>query len=279
MNLRKYRTACYWLLPLSIFSNDAYAWGLFTHVYFSQSLLLASPLLDKRFREAIKRFPDLVAAGACIPDLAIMAKQFNTTHQWRKAEYLINHAQSFEEVAIALGYANHLYVDVIAHNHFVPAHEALWQHESMLTHIGAEWAMDAHIRKHIRQTPGTLLSQHAKLISHFIAPCFNQPQRMVEKNLIKLAYADRLLRGSYIPSMIHQGIRFGNRKKHKHYDYYIEKTQLALQDFHKVLNGCHPDWLPELTTSHDAQRVAMWRQHCLETLQINHTEPIRYYIG
>ncbi len=277
MNYRKLCIASCWIFPLSIFSVDANAWGLYTHVYFAQSIFLASPLLDKRFREAIKRFPELVAAGACLPDLAIMSKKFKTTHQWQKAEYLINNAKTPEETAIAIGYANHLYVDVIAHNHFVPAHEALWQHNSILTHIGAEWAMDAHIKKSLYQTPGRLLAKHATLISHFIAPCFTQSQRFVKKNLVKLAYSDRLLRFAKIPSLIHIGVWFKNRKKHKHYDYYINETELALNDFHKVLNGYHPNWLPELRLSDDMHRVTMWRQHCLETLHIDHAEPIRYY--
>ncbi len=277
MNIKKHLRTCYWLLPLFVYSIDANAWGLYTHVYFAQSALLASPLLDKRLREAIKRFPELVAAGACLPDLAIVSKQFKTTHQWQKAAYLINHAQTPEETAIAIGYANHLYVDVIAHNHFVPAHEALWEHESMLTHIAAEWAMDAHVKKLLQYTPGQLLSKHASLMSHFVAPCFSQPQRVVKKNLTKLAFADRLLRTVQIPNIIHKSIRFSNRKKHKHYDYYIGKTEQALKDFHKVLNGYHPNWLPELSISDDVHRITMWRKHCLETLHIDHSEPIRYY--
>jgi hypothetical protein len=277
MKVNKYINAFWWCLPLSIYSFDADAWGLYTHVYFAQSLFFASPLLDKRFRESIKRFPELVMAGACLPDLAVISKLFKTTHQWQKAEYLINNAKTDEETAIAIGYASHLYVDVIAHNHFVPAHEALWEHESIFTHIASEWAMDVHIQKSLISTPGQLLAKHATFISHFIAPCFEQPQRLVKNKLIKLAYADRLLRTVKLPSVIYKCIHFNNRAKHKHFDYYISKTKLALQDFHKVLNGHHPNWLPELSISNDLQRVTMWRKHCLETLHIDHAEPIRYY--
>jgi hypothetical protein len=277
MRLKRFLNAFWWCLPLTIYSLDANAWGLYTHVYFAQSLFLASPLLDKRFRESIKRFPELVMAGACLPDLAIISKRFKTTHQWQKAEYLIDNASSHEETAIAIGYASHLYVDVIAHNHFVPAHEALWEHESILTHIAAEWAMDVHIQKSLLSTPSQLLSKHATLISHFIAPCFEQPQRFVNKKLIKLANADRLLRSAKIPTLIHKCIHLNNNAKHKHFDYYINKTKHALQDFHKVLNGHRPNWQPELSVIDDLQRVMMWRRHCLETLHIDHAEPIRYY--
>ncbi len=275
--MQKYLKTFWWGLPISIYSLDAGAWGLYTHVYFAQSLLLASPLLDKRFRESIKRFPELVMAGACLPDLAVISKQFKTTHQWQKAEYLINNAKTHEETAVAVGYASHLYVDVIAHNHFVPAHEALWEHDSLFTHIASEWAMDVHIQKSLLSTPGKLLSKHATLISHFIAPCFEQPQLFVKQKLIKLAYADRLLRSVKLPTIIHQCVQFNNSSKHKHFDYYINETKYALQNFHKVLNGHRPNWQPELSAIDDLQRVMMWRKHCLETLHIDHAEPIRYY--
>jgi hypothetical protein len=194
MKTRQLLNACWWCLPISLYSLDANAWGLYTHVYFAQTLFLASPLLDKRFREAVKRFPELVMAGACLPDLAVISKQFKTTHQWGHVEFLINHATTDEQTAVAIGYASHLYVDVIAHNHFVPAHEALWQHESIFTHIAAEWAMDVHVQRLLHQTPGQLLAKHAAFISHFIAPCFDQPQRLINRKLRTLGYADQLLR-------------------------------------------------------------------------------------
>jgi hypothetical protein len=277
MNSRKLLNGFWWCLPLTIYSLDANAWGLYTHVYFAQSLFIASPLLDKHFREAIKRFPELVMAGACLPDLAVISKKFKTTHQWQKAEYLINYATTDEETAIAIGYASHLYVDVIAHNHFVPAHEALWEHESIFTHIAAEWAMDVHIQQSLQQTPGQLLSKHAHMISHFIAPCFDQPQRLINKKLRTLAYADRLLRAVKLPNIIHQCIHFNNNQKHKHFDYYINQTEEALKDFHKILNGQLPNWQPERTAIDDLSRVLMWREHCLATLHMDHAEPIRYY--
>ncbi|MEO7343402.1 MAG: zinc dependent phospholipase C family protein, partial [Methylotenera sp.] len=90
-------------------------------------------------------------AGACLPDLAIVSHRYRHTHLWENAHQLLLNAQSDEETAIAIGYASHLYVDVIAHNHFVPAHEAMWSghkifrikglENSMLTHIASEWGM------------------------------------------------------------------------------------------------------------------------------------------
>lgn len=277
MRLQKYCQLVVWFLPISFYSIDANAWGLYTHVYFAQSLLLATPLLDRRFRKAIIQFPELVMAGACLPDLAVISKKFKATHQWQKAKHLIDHANTDEEMAIAIGYASHLYVDVIAHNHFVPAHEALWKNESVFTHIASEWAMDVQVQQNLQKMPGQLLSTHATFISHFIAPCFAQPQHLVRNNLIKLSYADRLLRCVKLPTIIHTYIRLNNSTKNKHYDYYISNTKKALQDFHKIMNGLQPNWQPELPVVDDLTRISAWRQHCLETLYIDHAEPIRYY--
>jgi hypothetical protein len=278
MQIRKYMNAVCWWLPLCLYSIDANAWGLFTHVYFAQSLLVATPLLDKRFRNVIKQFPELVMAGACLPDLAVISKKFNTTHQWHKAEYLIGAANTEEEMAIAIGYISHLYVDVIAHNHFVPAHEAMWLNESIFTHIGSEWAMDGHISSKISHTPSQLLTQHAEQISCFIAPCFDQHPSVVKSNLKKLALADGLLRLVQLPNIINKYVQFVRNGKHKHFDYYIAKTEHALEEFHKVFYGHRPSWEPELANI-DANHMMTWRVRCLEELIEGHAMPIRHYTG
>ena len=117
-----------WSFPLIFYAIDANAWGLYTHLFFSQWLILSTPLLGSatlspKIQQAIKRFPKLVLAGACLPDLAVVAKAFNSTHQWHIAEKMMQNAVTDEEIAIAVGYSSHLFVDVVAHNHFVPAHE------------------------------------------------------------------------------------------------------------------------------------------------------------
>ena len=46
-----------WLTPLLLYSSDALAWGLYTHVYFAQQLIWAVPLADPRFRRAMFALP------------------------------------------------------------------------------------------------------------------------------------------------------------------------------------------------------------------------------
>ena len=72
---------------LATFPAEALAWGLQTHVYFSQGILLALPLLDPALRRAVQRFPRLLLAGACLPDLALLGRPLGTaafrgTHGW-----------------------------------------------------------------------------------------------------------------------------------------------------------------------------------------------------
>src|SRR5688572_7450696 len=193
----------YWLTPTIIFSGDANAWGLVTHLYFAQSLLWAMPLLDPRLQRAIRRFPELVMAGACLPDLAIVSPTFRHTHQWENSHHLLLTANTDEETAIAIGYASHLYVDVIAHNHFVPAYEAMWIQNTMLTHIAVEWAMDAHLAPLLDTSPGTLLTTHREVLISFIAPRFRCSESRADIALRRLSFWDDILRKFHIPRLIY----------------------------------------------------------------------------
>ncbi len=76
-----------WLTPLLLYSSDALAWGLYTHVYFAQQLVWTVPLAEPRFRRAMCAFPGWVMAGACLPDLSLTGQHagtydFKQTHQW-----------------------------------------------------------------------------------------------------------------------------------------------------------------------------------------------------
>ncbi|HZV99139.1 MAG TPA: zinc dependent phospholipase C family protein [Methylophilaceae bacterium] len=265
-----------WLTPLLIFAADANAWGLVTHVYFAQSLLWAMPLLDPRLQQAIKRFPQLVMAGACLPDLAIVSPAFRYTHHWENAHHLLLSAHSDEEKAIAIGYASHLYIDVIAHNHFVPAHEAMWLEKTMFTHIAAEWAMDAHLMPLLDTTPGDLLGTHHEILAHFIAPRFRCSEKIACTAILRLAKADDLLRRLHIPKLIYCCMRLLDRRVFTHFVYYIAKTQLAIRNIGIMLEGGLPQWEPELNHM-DKHQLANWRKECLQHLQQLHPDPIDYF--
>lgn len=261
-----------------LYSIDGHAWGLVTHLYFAHSLLWAMPLLDPRLQHAIRRFPELVMAGACLPDLAIVSRAFSHSHLWENAHQMLTSAHSDEETAIAIGYASHLYVDVIAHNHFVPAHEAMWTERGMVAHIAAEWAMDAHLAPLMQDTPGQLLSRHHQLLSDFVAARFRCSILCSDKALRKLAVLDKLLRSARIPSLIYHSSRLLDRRTHRHFIYYIARTQCAMRDIGSMLEGRSPSWEAELKHL-SGQELSAWRRQCRRHLDLLHPAPIDYFDG
>lgn len=281
-----------WCFPLGIFSIDANAWGLYTHIYFAQWLLVASPLLDPKIQQAIKKFPTLVLAGACLPDLAIISKHFHTTHQWQKAEWMIENAHSDQQIAIAVGYSSHLFVDVVAHNHFVPAFEAKWKripwlNNALITHITSEWAMDAHIAQHIEYSPHQLIRMHIKELSTFVVPCFfngndglnGSPTHFSAKacvHLNRLAWADYVLRKSRLSFAVLRLIQLKDKRLVKSLEYYLAKTKNALTHFDQSVQGNRPLWEPELNHLNAAEMI-VWREKCLRELTRRLATPINFY--
>lgn len=234
------------------------------------------PLLDPRLQKAIKNFPSLVMAGACLPDLAVVSHRFRHTHLWENAHQLLVSAKTDEEIAIAVGYASHLYIDVIAHNHFVPAHEAMWLENSLLTHIASEWAMDAHLSPLMNTTPQQLLSQHKAVIARFIAPQFHCSIQSTEQALKRLAFWDGVLRRVKLPHLIYGLAKCLDRQLFKHFVYYIAKTQVAIAGIGPVLNGHKPSLEPELKNL-DRQEMSAWRQQCRSHLKLQHPLPVEYF--
>jgi Zinc dependent phospholipase C len=270
-----------WAIPISFYALDANAWGLYTHIYFSQYLLLLAPLLGNKvlntnIRQAIKKYPGLVLAGACLPDLAIVSKAFNATHQWRISEQMLAAARTEQELAIAVGYSSHLYVDVIAHNHFVPAHEAKWKNKNILTHIASEWAMDAYVANDLKHKPHQLIRVHLTVLSEFIAPIFKVPTETAKANLKRLAFLDQLLRITKLSPMILWVLKKRDMEFIKNLNYYLAKTEHALGQFHHALQGKRPNWQPELHNLSVDELIA-WRAHCLGDLRLHMLNPVDFY--
>lgn len=270
-----------WGFPLLFYAIDANAWGLYTHLFFSQWLLLSTPILDPKIQAAIKRFPQLVLAGACLPDLAVVGKAFNRTHHWQKAEKMLQNAITDEEIAIAVGYNSHLFVDVIAHNHFVPAHEAKWAHinflnKSVAAHIASEWAMDAHLDKQVAQCPHHLILSNLNVLSQFIAPYFEVTTTHAKRKLRILAWADGLLRVTQLSSMMLWVLKLRDSDFVKNCDYYVIKTSHALVNFEQSLQGNRTSWQPELN-HFTAAEMLIWREQCLQDLIKRLATPIHFY--
>jgi hypothetical protein len=257
-----------WLIPLLLYSSDALAWGLYTHVYFAQQLVWAIPLADTRFRRAVGAFPAWVMAGACLPDLSLTGQHagthdFRQTHQWDTARRLLEQASSDEERAIALGFASHLLVDIIAHNHFVPAHEKLWLNVPVLTHASSEWAMDAHVKDHVFNPPASLLKQNRDVLTRFAAAHFQCDPAKAGSAIMLLAHGDALLRGSRLADGLYQTGKVLDRNLKRRFNYYLRETSRRLVQINHVIEGRSPAWhaeppLPHL--AHDRVRSHTLRQ-------------------
>jgi len=259
-----------WLIPLGLYSANAHAWGLFTHIYFAQLLIWSVPLADPRLRRAIKSFPQLVMAGACLPDLSIVAgyartDAFDANHEWETTEKLFRNAHDDRETALAIGYGSHLLVDVIAHNHFVPAHEIMWLDFPTVTHIAAEWAMDAHIRRHLFAEPQRLLQGQARTLIPYVARHFGCSGEQSRAAITYLAEGDGWLRRGRIPQLLYQVARRIDRPLRRRFDNYIGATAELLPQLERVLAGETPFLCAEAACRLSAQRrVGQHRKRQIE---------------
>jgi hypothetical protein len=243
------RLALWWSIPASLFAADALAWGLYTHVYFAQLLVWAVPLLDPGLRRAVRRFPHRMMAGACLPDLALVGatartRAFDASHRWETAQVLLDAAHDDESRACAVGAISHLWVDIIAHNHFVPAHEHLWWNVPMLTHAASEWAMDRHIAHHLFRQPAMLLQDDDWLVG-YVAASFDCTLAASRRAIRQLAGAEALLRHSRLPGMLHGMGRLLDRKLPARFDYYIQEVTRRLPQINRVFAGEAPAWLAD----------------------------------
>jgi hypothetical protein len=247
--MNMHRTVWLWMVPAALFAGDALAWGLYTHVYFAQLLVWAVPLLDPALRRAVRRFPQRLVAGACLPDLALVGstartRAFEGSHRWETAHALLDAARDDESRACAVGAISHLWVDIIAHNHFVPAHEHLWWNVPMLTHAAAEWAMDHHVARHVYRPPATLLQPDDWLVD-YVAHSFDCAPAAGCRAIRQLAGAEATLRRSRLPALLHGMGRSLDRRLDARFDYYIQEVTTRLPQLNRVLAGEAPAWLAD----------------------------------
>lgn len=252
-------TAVCWIAPFALHSADAWAWGLYTHLYFAQLLLWAIPLADARFRRAARRFPELLLAGACLPDVSLFSRwvrdpRLATTHQWSIAQRLLQDADRDEHAALAAGYCSHLLSDIVAHNHFVPTHETLWLNPLPLAvHAASEWAMDAHLAGQLYARPHQLLRRHLPVISGFAARHFGSTADDTRRALRYLAHGEQWLRSSGLHQVAYRGARLMDGGVTRRFDYYVAQTTQRLEQMNRVIAGDAPAWAPEVACAATAR--------------------------
>lgn len=239
-----------WAVPLGIYSADALAWGLYTHVYFAQLLIWAIPLADARFRRAISRFPELLLAGACLPDTALFNRfasvpELRSSHQWSVARRMLADGFDDESRAVSLGYASHLLADVIAHNCFVPEHERLWFDCPVVTHAVSEWAMDEHVAPQLLATPGDLLRCHRACLARHAARYLRCTEKAAAGALWWLGHGERLLRATQVPRTVRLCARARDASMARRFDRYTSETARCLGQINRMIQGESPAWKAE----------------------------------
>ncbi|MDD3353752.1 zinc dependent phospholipase C family protein [Zoogloea sp.] len=240
-----------WLPPLLLTSADALAWGLYTHVYFAQLLLWAIPLADPALARLARRQPRLVMAGACLPDVALTARgtealPLASSHHWPRLHVLMDTARGEAEQAAVLGYASHLMADIIAHNHFVPAHEHLWFESEITTHVAVEWAMDRHVAHQLFCRPADLLTAEQKVLESLLSRAFECPADKAGQALSTLAAGERLLRRSRVHGGLYHLARLVDRRVQRRFNLYLSHTARRLGQLGRLLEGELPGWAAEV---------------------------------
>lgn len=254
-------------LVVLLYAPDAHAWGLHSHLFFAQYALAAVPLADSELRAAAARLPRLVLAGACLPDLAIIGRFFLCTpvfcrsHLWSTLRRISACPRNDHDRALVLGYATHLLSDVVAHNEFVPEHEARIGDAAMVAHLASEWAMDAYLQPSVQ--PGEALEEAGWHAVEFVARAFRCSEIFARKALHILMRADRFLRASRLPALCRVAVRTSR------FGLYVSRTARELANVETALAGGFEDWSgldPEGgSRDHGADRRA--REHVARVMQ------------
>jgi hypothetical protein len=235
-------------VPLAVLPLDAFAWGLQTHLFFAQWVLLAVPFSDPELRAAVRRLPGLVLAGACLPDLALAGKALGTpafrrSHLWATLRRVVAAPRDDADRALAVGYASHLVSDVVAHNVFVPDHEARILRLPHVTHALAEWAMDRHICGELFAAPIAVLQAERATLEDFVVRAFRCDTALARRAINLLARADGALRASPVPFLCARIIRVLDAHASARFDAYIAKALRSLRRMELALSGRLQDWV------------------------------------
>lgn len=233
-------------LLVLLYAPDANAWGLQTHVFLAHYALAAVPLAEPEWRAAAQALPRFVLAGACLPDLAIVGRfflhspAFCRSHLWATLRRIAASPRSTRDRALALGYATHLVSDVVAHNDFVPEHEARIGRTAMIGHLMSEWAMDHWLQQKLR--PAEALEEVGEHAVQFVACGFRCSETLARRALDLLMRGDRVLRASPAPMLCRALVAMLMRRCERRFGVYMARTTQVLGAVETALAGGFEDW-------------------------------------
>jgi hypothetical protein len=263
-------------LLVLLYAPDANAWGLQTHVFLAHYALSAVPLAEPEWRAAAQALPRFVLAGACLPDRAIVGRfflhspAFCRSHLWATLRRIAASPRSTRDRALALGYATHLISDVVAHNEFVPEHEARIGRTAMIGHLVSEWAMDDWLRQQLR--PAEALEEAGEHAVQFVARAFRCSEALARRALGVLMHGDRVLRASPAPRMCRAVLAMLVRRCERRFELYLAKTRQVLPAVETALAGGFEDWsgLDPEGCQGDGGPDRRARQHIARIMQAQH---------
>jgi phytoene dehydrogenase-like protein len=168
--------------------------------------------------------------------------------------------------------ATHLLADVIAHNIFVPEHEARLMRGGMMAHALSEWAMDEHLKGKVPDSPRDSLASEPRLLAEFVARAFRCDEGLAARALRQLGRADALLRASPLPRLCRRIVRLYERRLEQRFDSYVRRTTKALQSIERALAGQFVDWESSDPEGEARKRSAdrRPRQHVAGVVQAEH---------
>jgi hypothetical protein len=146
----------------------------------------------------------------------------------------------------------------------------------MLTHISAEWAMDAHIHHALLYRPYHLLISHRPALKGFVAKQFNVTELKANRAIKHLAWADRTLRFSRLSSFCLSQIAARDDEFVIKLDYYLQQTHDVILEFESVLRGKQPALYAELLHMNTLE-MAQWRAKCLRDARLRLSSVVQIY--
>ena len=124
--------------------------------------------------------------------------------------------------------------------------------------------MDCHIARHLFRQPAAML-QADDWLADYVTRHFDCTAAASRRAVRQLAGAERLLRHSQLPGMLHGVGRVLDHRLSSRFDYYIQEVTTRLPQINRVLAGEVPAWLPdcppasvarERIAAHAPERVA-----------------------
>lgn len=111
------------VLAALLLPTDAWAWGPFTHLLLSRTIVESAALLPPGVGQLITAFAAEYAYGSVAADIVVgknLATYVQHAHNWQNVFRLLRTADSPAERAFGFGYLSHLAADTVAHNYFIP---------------------------------------------------------------------------------------------------------------------------------------------------------------